>query len=90
MERYEPAVRNAMKAYYKAKYSGNDAKLGIQKALLAKYDKPIEYSEVLRIAEGVAAFREYGIKQVIDQDALSKILDDRVDEEGYRKWIDGL
>ena len=81
---YEPAVREARKAYYEAK---GGTKL---KALSKMLDEKMGYSDVLTRLEATIKFREEGVPEVTDRDALDSILKEHVDQEGFKNWIDNL
>ena len=81
---YEPAVRQARKDYY-------ESKGGVKLKALAKHlDEKMGYSDVIARLEATIKFRENGIPEITDQEALRSILNEKVDQEGYKAWIDDL
>lgn len=81
---YEPAVREARKAYYESK-GGK-----ILKALSNRLDEEIGYSDVHSRLEALIKYRTEGIPEVIDDPEFQKILDQNIDEEEYKAWVDDL
>lgn len=81
---YEPAVRQARKDYY-------ESKGGVKLKALAKHlDEKMGYSDVIARLEATIKFRENGIPEITDQEALRSMLNEKVDQEGYKAWIDDL
>ena len=81
---YEPAVREARKAYYESK--GNK----IFKALSKTLYEEMGYSEVHSRLEALIKYRNEGMPEVIDQSKFDKILSDNIDIEEYKQWVDDL
>ena len=81
---FEPAVRQARKDYYESK---GDIKL---KSLAKHLDEEMGYSDVIARLEATIKYREEGIPEVTDRDALRDKLNEEVDQEGFKAWIDNL
>ena len=84
--KYDPIIRKALQDEFKKKVG--------EKATSMKrlpYSEPLACGKVTSILSDLVKYRdEGGIPSTTDMDALHKTLSEKVDEEGYRKWIDGL
>lgn len=81
---FEPAVRQARKDYYESKGSNT------LKSLTKHLDKEMGYSEVMSRLEATIKFRKEGVPSVVDRDALEAKLNENVDQEGFKTWINNL
>ena len=54
------------------------------------YSKPLGWGEITNIFKDLVTYRQQGVPEVVDYDELHKVLDAKVDEKGYEKWINEL
>lgn len=86
---YEPALREAMYEAYGREFDERLANLG-KLHLPNPYKKELSFAEVDNILYSLRAYRENGIPDVVDIQALEKALGEKINEEDYRLWIDDL
>lgn len=86
---YEPALREAMYEAYGREFDERLANLG-KLHLPNPYKEELSFAEVDNILYALRAYRENGIPDVVDIQALEKALGEKINEEDYRLWIDDL